>query len=67
MVCPYDVFEVVSMSDEIYASLTFKGKLKAFFHGKITAKTPNADHCMNCGLCVAACPENAIRLKSFEG
>jgi 4Fe-4S ferredoxin len=66
-VCPYDVFEVVRMSDELYSSLALKGRLEAFIHGKKTAATPNVDKCMNCGLCVAACPENAIRLERFEG
>ncbi len=66
-VCPYNVFEVVSMPDDMYRALSFIGKLKARIHGMKTAATPNADQCMNCGLCVAACPEKAITLQKFAG
>lgn len=62
-VCPYGVFELTRMTDDVYASLTWRGKLKARFHGMKTAVPVRADQCMNCGLCVEACPEDAIRLK----
>ncbi len=62
-VCPYQVFEVVRMSDDLFHSLSLLGKLRARVHGRKTAATPNADHCRACGLCVKACPEKAIRLQ----
>ena len=65
--CPYEVFEVVSMSRDLYRFLSLLGKLKARVHGMKTAAMPKAEHCMNCGLCVAACPEKAIRLRRFAG
>ena len=65
-VCPYDVFEVTRMPDEMYGSLTWMGKLKARVHGMKTASTPNADQCLACGLCVQACPEKAIKLARWS-
>ncbi|MBV8645185.1 MAG: 4Fe-4S binding protein, partial [Candidatus Eremiobacteraeota bacterium] len=32
------------------------------FHGMQTAYAPLADACKACGLCVVACPEDAITL-----
>ncbi len=61
-VCPEDVFEVRTMDEADFAALSFFGKLKSRAHGKQTAYTPKADACATCGLCVAACPESAIKL-----
>ena len=61
-VCPYDVFEVRRMDDADFAALSWLGKLKSAAHRRQTAYTPRADACRSCGLCVAACPEKAIRL-----
>lgn len=63
-VCPYDVFEVRLIDDEDFAKLSFLGKLKSRVHGKQTAYTPKATLCRACGLCLVACPEKAISLKS---
>jgi 4Fe-4S ferredoxin len=62
VVCPYHVFEVGRMADETFVALPRLVKLKVWAHGRRTAYTPNADACRACGLCVAACPERAIRL-----
>ena len=62
-VCPYGVFEVQTIAEQDYRSLTFLQRLKNRMHGKRTAYTPNADACRACGLCVAACPERAIELR----
>jgi len=62
-VCPHGVFEIGPIRDEVFAAMPLPVKLKLWFHGKRTAYTPNADACRACGLCVAACPEHAIRLE----
>jgi 4Fe-4S ferredoxin len=61
-VCPYSVFELGRLTDPEYAQLGFVGRLKARSHERRTARTPRAAACRACGLCVVACPEEAIRL-----
>lgn len=61
-VCPYDVFEIQTLTAAEKAGLSFVGKLKAFAHGNQQAFAIRADQCHACGLCVAACPEKAIKL-----
>ena len=61
-VCPYHVFAIGKLGAEDKATLSLRGRLKSFFHGGKQAFTPRADQCHACGLCVAACPENAISL-----
>jgi NAD-dependent dihydropyrimidine dehydrogenase PreA subunit len=62
-VCPYDVFEVGRIADADFAALGFLARLKSRAHGRQTAFTPRASACQACGLCVAACPEKAIKLR----
>jgi NAD-dependent dihydropyrimidine dehydrogenase PreA subunit len=61
-VCPYHVFEVRRIDDADFARLSILGRLKSLAHRRQSAYTPRADACQACGLCVAACPEKAIRL-----
>ena len=61
-VCPYDVFEVRRIDDADFAQLGMLARLKSRAHGRKTAYTPRASACRACGLCVAACPEKAIKL-----
>jgi NAD-dependent dihydropyrimidine dehydrogenase PreA subunit len=61
-VCPFDVFEVRRIDDADFAKLGMLGKLKSIAHGRKTAYTPRASACQACGKCVAACPEDAIKL-----
>lgn len=61
-VCPYGVFEVRRIADEDFQALSFLGRLKSRAHRRLTAYTPRADACQACGLCVVACPEQAITL-----
>jgi NAD-dependent dihydropyrimidine dehydrogenase PreA subunit len=61
-VCPYDVFEVRKLSGDERAALSFFVRLKIAVHGGKQAFAIHADQCHSCGLCVAACPEKAIKL-----
>ena len=61
-VCPYSVFEVRRIDDADFAKLSFFGKLKSRAHKRQTAYTPREADCRACGLCVVACPEEAIKL-----
>lgn len=61
-VCPYSVFELGRLTDSEYDTLGFVGRWKARRHDRKTARTPRAGACRACGLCVVACPEEAISL-----
>lgn len=63
-VCPYDVFVMGRLPPDRRGGLTLRGKIKGFAHGWKQAFPVNADQCHACGLCVAACPENAIVLRA---
>jgi NAD-dependent dihydropyrimidine dehydrogenase PreA subunit len=65
-VCPFNVFEVRRIEDLDFAKLSLFGKLKSVVHGRLTAYTPQAELCRACGLCVVACPEDAIELMEIE-
>ena len=61
-VCPFKVFEVRRIDDADYAALTVIGKIKSSLHNRQSSYTPRSADCRSCGLCVVACPEQAIRL-----
>ena len=61
-VCPFEVFEVRRATSAERLSLGLMAQLKSLAHGHQKAFVINADQCHACGLCVAACPETAIRL-----
>lgn len=66
-VCPYDVFEIRPLEAADKAALSLMGKLKAWAHGNKQAYVVQPDACRACQLCVAACPENALRLAPRAG
>jgi 4Fe-4S ferredoxin len=61
-VCPYHVFELRTLVPEDRAKLALVGKLKSWVHGGRQAYAVGSENCHACALCVAACPEHAIRL-----
>jgi 4Fe-4S ferredoxin len=65
-VCPFDVFEVRTLSAEERSRLGLFARVRTMLHGNQQAFTPRLDQCHACGLCVAACPERAIRLVPRE-
>jgi NAD-dependent dihydropyrimidine dehydrogenase PreA subunit len=62
-VCPENVFRVQRIQQRDHREPSAIQKLKLRVHGMQVAYTPNAEACRNCGLCVSACPEQAITLK----
>ena len=65
-VCPYHVFELRLLAPEDRAGLSLVGRLKSWVHGDRQAYAVGSDDCHACGLCVAACPEQAIRLMPVQ-
>jgi len=61
-VCPYDVFEVRALTVDERRALSLGARFKVWAHGGKQAFVKNGEACHACGLCVAACPEKAIRL-----
>jgi NAD-dependent dihydropyrimidine dehydrogenase PreA subunit len=61
-VCPCGVFEIRALSGDDRASLSLRGRLKAWAHGGRQAYVARPDDCHACGRCVPACPEGAISL-----
>jgi 4Fe-4S ferredoxin len=62
-VCPENVFLVQRIEQDDYRDLNAFHKLNLRVHGMQVAYTPNAEACRSCGLCVTACPEQAISLE----
>jgi NAD-dependent dihydropyrimidine dehydrogenase PreA subunit len=61
-VCPYGVFQLRKLTKAEMKALPFGSWLKVWVHGGKQGFVVNGDACHACGLCVAACPEKAIRL-----
>lgn len=65
-VCPYDVFKIRKLDGPERKALSMLTWIKVMAHGGKQAFVVNPESCHACGLCVAACPEKAIRLVRFE-
>ena len=63
-VCPYNVFEMRLITDKDRLNLNLKGRIKTFFDKRKAYLTAPA-LCHACGLCVQACPEQAIKLSKL--
>jgi 4Fe-4S ferredoxin len=61
-VCPKNVFALGVLPKAERANLSLIGRLKGFAHDWKQAFLPNVAACEACGLCVSACPEEAITL-----
>ncbi len=61
-VCPVQVFAVGTLSAELRAGLSLRGRIKGLVHRWQQAVIVHAERCEACGLCVSACPEKAITL-----
>jgi len=61
-VCPVSVFAVATLAKDQRSGLSLKGRLKGFAHRWQQASLVNAGACEACGLCVEACPEDALVL-----
>jgi 4Fe-4S ferredoxin len=61
-VCPYNVFEIGTLTREQRRALSIVGRLKAWAHDGRQAFVINARDCHACRMCVDACPEKALHL-----
>lgn len=57
--CPHSAIEIITLSDEQFKKLPFKGRLKVKIKGNEKAFI-NQDLCTACGLCMKQCHEFAI-------
>ena len=66
-VCPVSVFAVGTLPADQRAGLSFRGKIKGWAHDWQQALLVNPAACEGCGLCIKACPEDAITLVRVQG
>ncbi len=66
-VCPFDVFGIRKLSDAERASLSWRGRLKAWAHGGHQAYVLRGADCHACRRCIEVCPEHALELQPYSG
>jgi NAD-dependent dihydropyrimidine dehydrogenase PreA subunit len=62
-VCPYSVFRVRKATRAERSGLGYFSRMKLFMRGGRQAFLDQSADGHGCGMCVAACPENAITLR----
>ena len=65
--CPYDVLRLPPVRQADTAALPWHARMKLRIHGNKPAYAVAPDAYRACGLCVAACPERAIRVRRTAG
>ena len=65
-VCPYNVFELRSLTPEDKIGLNFFIKLKIKAHSNKQAFVVRGQDCHACSDCIKACPEHAIKLVKVQ-
>jgi len=65
-ICPYQVYTIGTLPKQERRGLSAAGWLKGYVHRWQQALTVNAQACHACGLCIAACPEQAITLRRAD-
>ena len=65
-VCPFNVFEIGTLSKAQRRELSLVGRLKAWAHDGKQAFIVNPLDCHACQLCVDTCPERALRLAPID-
>lgn len=66
VVCPENVFDIRRIDRDDYQKLSLLQQFKLRVHGMKVAYAPRAQACRACGLCVSACPEQAITLAKMR-
>lgn len=61
-VCPEQVLRMFTLPVAERAELSLVGRIKGFVHRWQQAEVAAPERCKACGVCVSACPEQAIRL-----
>jgi NAD-dependent dihydropyrimidine dehydrogenase PreA subunit len=61
-VCPFNVFEIATLTAQQRSELTLIGRMKAWVHGGKQAVIAHPYDCHACQLCITACPEHALHL-----
>jgi len=61
--CPCNVFEMRTLAEADKRAMPLLSRFKARIHGNRQAYAVRAEAC---GLCIAACPEDAIKLMRTE-
>ena len=64
-VCPYNVFELGTLSRADKSGLSLVGRVKAWAHGGKQAFVVNPAESHACQLCIEACPEDALKLAAL--
>lgn len=65
-VCPQNVFELRTISQELYKSLSLPGKLKVRIKGNTKSFEVHPEACVSCGRCEELCHERAIKVTKLH-